>query len=85
SLSPGFLQEVSELLTMLGFKNYISGKNLYMCHSAMIDKFFAEIKPANDRLTRKYEIYQQTGVVPLQREISKQPAKILIQNAIIAP
>ncbi|GEM_PF-1390373 len=77
SLSPDFLQEVCELLTSLGFKNYVSGKNLYMCDSEMIDKFFEEIKPVNDRITRKYEIYKQTGIVPLQREMKPLEQKSL--------
>lgn len=82
SYSPDFMKEVSELLIHLGFKNSVSGTNLYICDKRLIEQFFDEIKPANPRLTKKFEIYQKTGIVPLQREMPESQNLILQARSI---
>lgn len=59
SKDKNYLREVRETLNLLGFYCGISGKNLHIYRKEMIVKFFKEIKPANSKHLKKYELYSK--------------------------
>lgn len=70
SYSPALLEEVYMMLKKLDLNPSLSGKNLYICDRKKIDYYFKTVSSNNPRLTKKYEIYKKTGIVPLQREMA---------------
>lgn len=56
-----FLEEVKRTLEFLGFNPGISGKNLYIYKIGSINKFFKDIKPANEKHLEKFRQYPGTN------------------------
>ena len=60
-----FLNDLYLSLKLLNFHPSIGTKRLFLYRKDEIDKFFNVIKPANTKHLKKYQIYKNTGKVPL--------------------
>ena len=71
SYSVEFRKQVWEALKQFGFKAGMTCENINIYDKKEIDKFFTQISPNNPKHLRKYAIFKETGIAPLQRELSK--------------
>jgi hypothetical protein len=69
SYTKHFLEDIQEALRKEGFSPCISGRNLFLYSKTDIRRFFAEIKPANQKHIQKYQTFVQTGRVPRTKEL----------------
>lgn len=65
SADKNFLKQIFNSFKYLNFSPCRSNKSVYLYQKKEIEKFFKEIKPANNKHLFKYKIYQQKGYVPL--------------------
>lgn len=57
SATPNYLKEVKELLENLGFFIGKGSQKIFIYRKKDVNKFFEEIKPANSKHLKKFEIY----------------------------
>jgi hypothetical protein len=57
SATPGYLNEVKRLLEKLGFIIAKGTQKIFIYRKEDVNKFFKEIKPANSKHLKKFEIY----------------------------
>jgi len=69
SVSPNFRKDVLAALMRLGFHPVNNGKNIQLYHQSEIHRFFALVKPANDKHLIKYRTYSSLGYLPRASEI----------------
>ncbi|MFH0714162.1 MAG: LAGLIDADG family homing endonuclease [Candidatus Diapherotrites archaeon] len=72
SKSDRFRQQVFDALKEMGFRPSLNGNNIFICDRACIERFFQEIGSNNPRNLNRWRAYQETGVVPLQRDLARQ-------------
>lgn len=63
SADPGYLNEIKKALILLGFKAGIGEHRVFIYNKQDIASFFKEIKPANTKHLKKYNLYLNQALV----------------------